>query len=53
LPAVFSPANGLALMLPDEDGHLALLRFALVAAAPPIAALAAVHFAGKAGKPYP
>jgi hypothetical protein len=52
-PLVFSLAgllaSGLALMLPGEDGHLAMLRFALVAAAPPIAALAAAHFAGKAG----
>jgi hypothetical protein len=51
-PLVFSLAgllaNGMALMLPGEDGHLAMLRFALVAAAPPIAALAAAHFSGKA-----
>jgi hypothetical protein len=55
-PLAFSLAglltNGLALMLPADDGHLAMLRFALVAAAPPIAALAAGHFAGKASEPY-
>jgi hypothetical protein len=55
-PPVFSLAgllaNGVALMLPGEDGYLALLGFALIAAAPPLAAMAAVHFAGKASEPY-
>jgi hypothetical protein len=55
-PLVFSLAgllaNGLALMLPGEDGWPALPGFALIAAAPAIAAMAAVHFAGQASEPY-
>ncbi len=55
-PLVFSLAgllaNGLALMLTGEDGWPALPGFALIAAAPAIAAMAAVHFAGKASEPY-
>jgi hypothetical protein len=46
-------ANGLALMALNEDGWLALLGFALIAGAPPIAAMAALHLAGNADEPYP
>jgi hypothetical protein len=46
-------ASGLALMVSSEDGRLALLRLVMVAAAPPIAAMVAVHFSGHAGEPYP
>jgi hypothetical protein len=56
-PLVFSLAgllmNGLALMVPSEDGYLALLRFALIASAPLLAGMAALHFAGSADAPYP
>jgi hypothetical protein len=55
-PLVFSltglATNGLALMAPSEDGSLTLLGFALIAGAPPIAAMAALHFAGNSDEPY-
>jgi hypothetical protein len=44
--------NGLALMVPSEDGYLTLLGFALIAGAPPIAAMAALYFAGNSDEPY-
>jgi hypothetical protein len=44
--------NGLALMAPSEDGYLTLLGFALIAGAPPIAAMAALHFAGDSDEPF-
>jgi hypothetical protein len=44
--------HGLALMAPSEDGSLTLLGFALIAGAPPIAAMAALHFAGNGDEPY-
>jgi hypothetical protein len=46
-------ASGLALMVSSDDGRLALLRLVMVAAAPPIAAMVAVHFPGRAGEPCP
>jgi hypothetical protein len=45
--------NGLALMMPSEDGYLTPLAFALIAGAPPIAAMAALHFAGNGDEPSP
>jgi hypothetical protein len=55
-PLVFSltglVTHGLALMAPSEDGSLTLLGFALIAGAPPIAAMAALHFAGNSDEPY-
>jgi hypothetical protein len=55
-PLVFSltglVTHGLALMAPGEDGSLTLLGFALIAGAPPIAAMAALHFAGNSDEPY-
>jgi hypothetical protein len=44
--------NGLALMARSEAGSLTLLGFALIAGAPPIAAMAALHFAGNSDEPY-
>jgi hypothetical protein len=44
--------NGLALMAPSEGGHLTLLGFALIAGAPPIAAMVALHFAGNSDEPF-
>ena len=38
--------NGLALMVPGDDGWLVLFRLALIACAPALAAMAALHFAG-------
>jgi hypothetical protein len=38
-------------MAPSEDGYLTLLGFALIAVAPPIAAMAALHFAGNSDEP--
>jgi hypothetical protein len=56
-PLVFSltglVTNGLALMAPSENGYLTLLGFALIAGAPPIAAMAALHFAGNSDEPFP
>jgi len=56
-PLVFSltglVANSLALMAPGEDGYRTLLGFALIAGAPPIAAMAALHFAGNSDEPFP
>jgi hypothetical protein len=45
--------NGLALMAPSEAGYLTLLGFALIAGAPPTAAMAALHFAGNNDEPFP
>jgi hypothetical protein len=45
--------NSLALMAPSEDGYLTLLGFALIAGAPPIAAMVALHFAGNSDEPFP
>jgi hypothetical protein len=38
--------NGLALMVQGDDGWLVLSRLALIACAPALAAMAALHFAG-------
>lgn len=38
--------NGLALMVQGDDGWLVLFRLALIACAPALAAMAALHFAG-------
>jgi hypothetical protein len=43
---------GLALMPPSEDRYLTLPGFALIAGAPPIAAMAALHFAGNSDEPF-
>jgi len=39
--------NGLALMVQGDDGWLVLFRLALIACAPVLAAMAALHFAGQ------
>jgi len=38
--------HGLALMMQNQDGWLAPIGFALIAAAPALAGMAALHFAG-------
>jgi hypothetical protein len=38
--------NGLALMVQSDDGWLVLSRLALIACAPALAAMVALHFAG-------
>jgi hypothetical protein len=38
--------NGLALMVQGDDGWLVLFRLALIACAPALAAMAALHLAG-------
>jgi hypothetical protein len=56
-PLLFSltglATNGLALMVPSEDRYLTLPGFALIAGAPLIAAMAALHFAGNSDEPFP
>jgi hypothetical protein len=44
--------NGLALMVQGDDGWLVPFRLALIACAPALAAMAALHFAGHVDQAY-